>query len=178
MFRKISLTALALASAVALAPNANASTATATVSFSGTVASSCSFGTVTNGTLGSAVLNAGNYNMGWNAGAGPTNSIGYTSGSVSLNCNTSAAITVGNLTNNGSTGTTPTQSISPIRINAGVNGGAQYCFNPGYTSVQNTCTLNAYDNPTIAVDMRLGFGTTNPTAGSYNYSTTLTATYN
>jgi hypothetical protein len=178
MFRKISLTALALASAVALAPNANASTATATVSFSGTVASSCSFGTVTNGTLGNVALNTGSYYMGYQAVIGGGNSTGYASGSVPLNCNTSANITVGDPTNNGSTGTIASASTTNNTY-VKVSNGSTVCYNASNTAnATKTCTISAGTNPTLTVDMVLGFGSTNPTAGTYNYSTTLTATYN
>jgi len=170
MLRKISLTALAIASAVALAPNANASTATATVSFSGTVASSCSFSTVTNGTLGNVFYTTGYYTMG-------INSTGYASGSVPLNCNTSANITVGDPTDNGST--TGTTAIVPISTYARVSNGSTVCYSPTTTAYSTkTCTINAGTNPTLTVDMILSFGSTNPTGGTYKYSTTLTATYN
>jgi len=176
MFRKISLTALALASAVTLAPNANASTATATVSFSGTVASSCSFGTVSNGTLGAVATYSGAYNMGYLA-TGSANSTGYASGSVPLNCNTSAAITVSDPTNNGSTGTIALSYLSATYVK--VSNGSTVCYSPTTAiSSTKTCTISAGTNPTLTVDMELSFGATNPTGGSYIYTTTLTATYN
>ncbi|MEI6379416.1 MAG: hypothetical protein WCO81_00810 [Cyanobacteriota bacterium ELA615] len=177
MFRKISLTALVIASAVTLAPNANASTATATVSFSGTVDSSCSFGNVSNGTLGAVAIKMGFYNMGYQAVSGGANSPGYASGSVPLNCNTSAAITVSDPTNNGSTGTIASSTSNTTYVK--VSNGSTVCYSPTNTAYgTKTCTIDAGTNPTLTVDMRLDFGATNPTAGTYNYSTTLTATYN
>ena len=166
MFRKISLTALALASAVALAPNANASTATATVSFSGTVANSCSFGSPSGtGVLtpfGSTQIN--------------NNINGIT---ITLTCNTPSSLGVGNPTNNGSTeGTSTPTSNSYAKA---VLPTSDECFNPSTTVVFGTSSTSCSSIPAgstqLTVYMALEFGNA-PTAGTYNYSTTLTATYN
>jgi len=174
MFRKISLTALALASAVALAPNANASTATGNVSFSQTVAGSCTLSAVTNGTL---LYNGGNA---LKAGMGTGNG---TPGSVSLKCNESSSLTLSDPTNNGSsTGASVpmnTQGWSFAQVSLPNSGGT--CYSPqasfaGYTSSPN-CSSVAAGTTTLSVAMLLNF-LYKPAPATYNYSTTLTATYN
>jgi hypothetical protein len=173
MFRKIPLTALALASAVALAPNANASTATATVSFSGTVASSCTFGNPTPGTLGS-LYSSSSTNIGY-----MFSGTGYASGSVTLTCNTSSSLSVSDPTNNGSSAgaSTPTNQNSVLVMFP--NG--DVCYNSALLAMGSTnsptCSSIAAGTNTLSVDMSLNFSSP-PTAGTYNYSTTLTATYN
>jgi len=169
MFRKISLTALALASAVALAPNANASTTTATVSFSGTVASSCSFATPTAGTLGSP---SSSNTMG-------IGSTGYAAGSISLTCNTSSSLSVSDPTAGTSNGlgastpaTTGTYASVTLPSSAGV------CYSSQATSASSSnCSSLASGTTALGVDMVLSFASA-PTAAAYVYQTTITATYN
>ena len=172
MFRKISLTALALASAVALAPDAIANTATATVSFSGTVASSCTFGNPTNGTLGSPKLSSSNI-----IGYGYSDT-GYASGSVTLTCNTSSSLSVSDPTNNGSSAGASTPAVPTVLVKF-PNG--DVCYNSVYLgrggNNSPNCSSIAAGTNTLSVDMILYFESP-LTAGTYNYSTTLTATYN
>jgi len=177
MFRKISLTALVIASTVTLAPNANASsTATGNVSFSGTVPSSCAFSNVTNGSLGSRTFMSAqnNYVLG-NTNAGGTN------GSFTLNCNETVTLTLTYPTNNGSDSSTSHTLDAPHSNTAAqiwqTNNPSANCWSPSGWNLNMTCSNFPAGPTNYTVMMQLSFQTA-PKAGTYNYSTTITATYN
>jgi hypothetical protein len=182
MFRKISLTALAIASAVALAPNANASTATGNVSFSQTVAGSCTLSTPTAGSLATSSFFNGRWIMGiWSSAS-------YQPGYLTMTCNESTAISVGDPTpgpGNGANASTPMATSNNqalytfAAVVAPTSSPHWQCANREGKPFPNDGNCSSIPAGTYPLTVHMGLQFLyQPAPATYVYQTTITLTYN